>query len=279
MTPCEKRKVVRFREITLALVLLVVSACTGSDDSAVGSVATTVDAATDCPQRGEPLEKAFLYIEHNATDSDTGVHGFFGGEGWPRLCVWDPDGALLLQMTATGPLGDLGFSDLFFESREPSNEDYSIDDLMTDFPEGEYLVGGVDFEGIDRVATPRFTHAVPAPPTIVTPALAEDEKTSEETTVDPAELVVSWKPVTGTVDGDVVSIVAYQVTVTKEDHDDPDAISQPVYDVHVTPDVSSLPVPPEFLEAGSLYELEVLAIEESGNQTIAAGFFSTAQMG
>ena len=34
-------------------------------------------------------------------------------------------------------------------------------------------------------------------------------------------------------------------------------------------------VPSEFFEAGALYELEVIAIEESGNQTIGLGFFTT----
>jgi hypothetical protein len=31
-----------------------------------------------------------------------------------------------------------------------------------------------------------------------------------------------------------------------------------------------------FLRPGTLYEVEVLALEESGNQTITVGFFMTA---
>ena len=34
-------------------------------------------------------------------------------------------------------------------------------------------------------------------------------------------------------------------------------------------------VPVEFLEPDTVYELEVLALEESGNQTITVGFFKT----
>jgi hypothetical protein len=57
---------------------------------------------------------------------------------------------------------------------------------------------------------------------------------------------------------------------------DPHGYSLPIFDVHVPPDRASLSVPAEFFEPGSLrYELEVLALEESGNQTIAGGYFTT----
>jgi hypothetical protein len=45
--------------------------------------------------------------------------------------------------------------------------------------------------------------------------------------------------------------------------------------VHVRPEITALEVPATFLEAGTLYEIEVLALEESGNQTITAIFFET----
>jgi len=38
---------------------------------------------------------------------------------------------------------------------------------------------------------------------------------------------------------------------------------------------STMPVPEEFLEDGTEYKLEVLAIEASGNQTITEGAFET----
>ena len=63
--------------------------------------------------------------------------------------------------------------------------------------------------------------------------------------------------------------------VTKEDHDDPHGFSQPIYDVHVPADLTALSVPSEFLESDTVYELEVLALEASGNQTISVGFFVT----
>jgi len=39
--------------------------------------------------------------------------------------------------------------------------------------------------------------------------------------------------------------------------------------------VTSLTVPSEFMEPGTEYELEVLALEKSGNQTISVLFFET----
>jgi hypothetical protein len=46
--------------------------------------------------------------------------------------------------------------------------------------------------------------------------------------------------------------------------------------VHVVPEVHALCVPAEFLEPNTVYELEVLALEASGNQTVIVGFFLTA---
>ena len=150
----------------------------------------------ECPTEGEILETAKLYIEHNATDADTGVHGLFGGEAWSELCVWAPDGQLILMVDPQGPLGDLTVSDLFFESREPPNDEFSMADLQTAFPEGEYKVGGTDFEGTPRVGTALFTHDVPAEPNITAPVLAEDEETASESVVSPVGLLVTWDPVT-----------------------------------------------------------------------------------
>jgi hypothetical protein len=89
-------------------------------------------------------------------------------------------------------------------------------------------------------------------------------------------LVVTWEPVTETVDGEPVTVTGYEVIVTQEEWDDPDSQSRPVYDVHVLPDRAELPVAEGFLAPGTLYELEVIALEESGNQTITLGFFTTA---
>ena len=87
--------------------------------------------------------------------------------------------------------------------------------------------------------------------------------------------MVELGAVTKTLSGDPANITGYEVIITKVDHDDPNGLSRPVYDVHLGPDATSLPVPEEFFEPATLYELEVLALEVSGNQTISLGFFTT----
>ena len=64
--------------------------------------------------------------------------------------------------------------------------------------------------------------------------------------------------------------------VNQVEWDDPDSLSRPVYDVHVPPDRTTFLVADGFLLPGTLYELEVIVLEESGNQTITVGFFTTS---
>jgi hypothetical protein len=266
-----------------AVVVLVVGACTGdTGDRSAGSASPTAAVAeaspgeTTCPTEGEPFDgDTKLYIEHNATDEDTGVHGSFGHEGLAEACIRTPDGAEILLVGPEGSLGDLGINEFLFESREPPADEYAIEDLQADFPEGEYQVGGVDHEGTARLGTALFTHDIPAPPTITVPPLAEEEEASSS--VLPATgLVVRWEPVTETLEGADVSITGYEVIVTQAEHEDPHGQSRPEYDVHLPPDRTELAVPDGFLEPDTVYELEVLALEESGNQTISLGFFTTA---
>jgi hypothetical protein len=250
---------------------LVLTGCTGSDDA---TAPPAPDSAT-CPEEGEPFDgDTLLYIEYNETDGDTGVHGLFGFDGLREVCLRSPDGEQRLLVDPVGPLGDLGINDFFFESREPPLDEYSIDDLKADFPEGEYTVSGTDFEGTPRLGTARFTHDIPRGPVITEPRL-EDEENAAQAVVSPTGLVVRWDPVTETVDGRRITVTGYQVIVNQVEWDDPDSQSRPVYDVHVPPDRTEFPVAAGFLRPGTLYELEVIVLEESGNQTITVGFFTT----
>jgi hypothetical protein len=59
----------------------------------------------DCGQPGPavPLPATKLFIEHNATNEDTGVHGLFDGIDWTKLCVYDPRGRLVLEVEPDRP--------------------------------------------------------------------------------------------------------------------------------------------------------------------------------
>ena len=214
------------------------------------------------------IATAKLYIEHNATDEDTGVHGAFDDHGWSRLCVFDPYGRQVLVVNPKNQLNDLTMAGIFFESREPPNSEFSIADLKASFPEGKYRVRGINFDGTGLTGFATFTHDIPEAPTILFPA--------DGATVDSGfPVVISWEEVVRTLDGGPVEITGYQVIITKETEDDPNGFSRPVFDVHVPPDRNRLTVSEEFLEPGTEYELEILALEVSGNQTISVSFFET----
>lgn len=213
------------------------------------------------------IATAKLYIEHNAADEDTGVHGAFDDHGWSLLCVYNPKGKLILAVNPKKQLKDLTMAGIFFESREPPNLTFSIGDLMKDFPEGQYEVRGISFDGTGLIGAATFSHDIPAASTITFPM--------EEAVVNTSDLVVAWEHVTQTINGDPVNITGYEVIITKDVADDPNGFSRPTFDVHVPVDRNTLAVPFELLEPGTEYELEILALEESGNQTITVSFFRT----
>jgi hypothetical protein len=272
--------------IALAVILggaLGVSASRGlwAPDHAEG--ATASDSPPDaCTASAEPMQRtteiatAKLIIEYNSTDGDLGVHGAFDDHGWKTLCVFDPNGRAVLEVGPQGQLRDLTMAGIFFESREPPSSQFSFADLKAAFPEGEYMVRAESFDGTILVGSATFTHDVPAPPAITSPEIADEPRGTKKNPVSLDDLVIGWEHVRKTVAGGPVNITGYEVIVTKEVEDDPNGFSRPTYDVHVPATVNRLSVPVEFLEADTVYELEVLALDESGNQTISVGFFKTA---
>lgn len=222
-----------------------------------------------CPPTGQraQIATAKLIIENNATDQDVGVHGAFDDHGWSKLCVYDPQGDPVLTVSPESQLRDLTMAGIFFESREPPIDEFSFDDLKAKFPEGRYTVRGLSFDGKLLTGSALFTHDVPAAPMITAPVDGAE--------VGIEDLIVTWEDVTETTEGEGVTITGYEVIITKIKHSDPNGFSQPIYDVHVPSDRNSLSVAEEFLEPGTEYELEVLALEKSGNQTITVGSFTT----
>jgi hypothetical protein len=217
--------------------------------------------------RKAKIATAKLIVEYNATDGDIGVHGAFDDDGWSKLCVSDPDGNQVLRVSPKSQLKDLTMAGIFFESREPPIDEFSFKDLKARFPEGRYHVRGLSFDGKRLVGSAKFTHDVPAAPNVTGPLDGSE--------VDRHDVTVTWDDVTETVDGRPVRISGYEVIVTKENHVDRHGFSQPIYDVHLPPNRNSLSVPAGFLQPGTEYELEVLALERSGNQTISVSFFTT----
>ncbi len=228
------------------------------------------DRADACRSTRGPavrLPTTKLFIEHNSTAGDTGVHGAFDSIDWQKLCVFDPNGRLVLEVEPKRQLRDLSISGIFFESREPPNDEVPIEEILARFPEGLYSVRGRALDGRRLTGAATFTHDIPAAPVIVFP--------QEGGVASSAGFTVMWSHVTTTLDGDPLNRTGYEVIITKDVPDDPNGFSRPTFDVHVLPSETSLTVPSEFLEPGTRYELEVLVLEISGNQTITSLFFET----
>lgn len=267
-----KRIAIGLLAITLPVLLtacLGASAVTG-DRKGTESEPPASAGFAQVPQDVVALKDAKLNIEHNATDNDTGFQGFIDGEGWKRLDVKGPDG-VVLTLQGHGELGKLGLTELFFESVEPENADVPIEELLETLPAGNYTIAGQGIESGDHTGktsgTAWLTHDIPAGPVLLTPA--------SDATVPVTGVVASWSPVTQTIAGGPVNIIAYQLIVEKDEATHPHMIGKIGLSIYVPASVTSMAIPDGFLEPGTAYEWEVLAIEESGNQTLSSGAFTT----
>jgi hypothetical protein len=237
---------------------LILSGCGGDDED-------------EDEEEGPPLMSAAkLLIEHNATDADTGFQGFADGDPWDELEISGPGGTIVVARPQGG-LAGFGLTEFFFETSEPPNADVPIADVLARLPEGTYTFKGKMVGGTESSATATFTHTIPAGPVLVAPAEGAPD-------VDPNNTVVSWQSVTKTYDGAAdVKIVGYQVIVEKKEEPltFPESFAKPVFSAYVPASATSVTVPKEFMVANALYDWEVLAIEESGNQTLSSGDFMT----
>lgn len=232
--------------------------------------------AAACGDAGEaspepiPLKEAKLNIEHNATDNDTGFQGAIDSEGWKQLTVTGPGGAVL-SLAGRGELAKLGLTELFFETVEPENVDVPIEEMLDKLPAGDYTIAGQSMENGESSGmtggTAVLTHDIPAGPELLSPTAGA--------TVPTSRLVASWRAVSETITGDPVNIIAYQLIIEKDEEPHPHMIGKIGLSIYVPASVTTITIPDGFLEPGTLYKWEVLAIEESGNQTLSSSEFQT----
>jgi hypothetical protein len=241
---------------------------------ASGQVALAEDGSEDNSDSDTaiPLKEAKLNIEHNAKDEDTGFQGALDSEGWNRITVTGPDGKVL-TLKGEGDLGQLGLTELFFESVEPANADVPIDEVLETLPEGEYEFEGSAIEVGEKLGettgTALLTHDIPEGPELLSPT--EDDVVPED-----EDLLVSWGQVDKTIDGSDINIISYQLIIEKDEDPDPHMIGKMGLSMYLPPDVDEMTISSEFLEPETDYLWEVLAIEESGNQSLNSGQFSTS---
>lgn len=218
------------------------------------------------------LADASIIIEVNSTDGDAGFQVFLDGDGWRHARVFDSNGDRILLVTATGGVRRIGGgTELFMETAEPEYEDLDgMQELIDLLPEGEYFFLARTTDGNWATGTAELTHDVPAGPEILQPLPPENEdECSTGVFVDRA--VIEWDPVTTDIWGeDGIEIEGYQVIVGTEDAD-------LEFSVTVPSDTTMVSIPEEALEPGMEFQFEILAIEESGNQTITESCFETEE--
>jgi len=215
----------------------------------------------------EPFKLTNIHFETNESGCDMGIQIGFDTEGITELSIEDPNDQVIYSVEATAGMADIGGqTEGFLEGVEPPVEGIgcepdpegviSVEDLFTAFPAGKYEFegqgGGVTFEG-----SAILTHRIPAGPVITAPAPGTVVSADQP-------LLIEWEEVTDPIIPSLgpVDIVGYHIVVA--------AIGQPPaqLDVDVLDDVTSVTVPAEFLQPGTVYEVEVLATDKGGNQTI-----------
>ena len=226
------------------------------------------------------FEEAEIRIEVNSTDGDAGLQIFLDGDPWKRAKVKGPNGRTVFSVSNHGKLKKLGSTELFMESNEPNFEEQSLSEILEFLPEGEYEFEGrtIDNEKLEGTAT--LTHDLPCGPEALSPVSLDPE---EDPVVDPEmPVMISWAPVVNKIDteselGDCddtdldITIIGYEVVVENESTDPPEKFT-----IKLPADVLQVTLPPEFIIADSEYKFEILAIEESGNQTITESSFRTS---
>jgi hypothetical protein len=218
--------------------------------AALGGTALGLDQASKAASKPIRLAQATMIVEVNATDGDAGLQVFLDGEPWRSMAISDPNGRTILAVNAEGRLKGFGLTELFSESSEPLFDVFPLEKFKTLFPEGKYTFVGTTVEGERLVGKARLTHDIPDGPEIISPA--------DGAAVTRGGAVARWEPVANPPG---IDVVGYRVIVTRED-------PLRVLSVDLPASAERMTIPPEFLESGTEYKLEVQAIEASGNQTL-----------
>ena len=230
-----------------------------------------------------PFAEAHVFFELNNTDGDLGIHALIDGEPWKRLRIEDQKERRILDVKVRGRLRRQGLTEIFFESAEPPFDELLPKEFFARFPEGTYDIEGITLEGDELESETEITHAMPAPPepTVNGKKAAaqcdEDEPGYDATEVSAKDgIVIDWPAVTSTHPNlgkkGVININNYQVVVEVEVEVDGEEFAS-VLSVILPPKETSMTIPAEFIAQGEEFKYEVLAREESFNQTAIESCF------
>ncbi len=237
-----------------------------------------------------PFDEAELFFELNNTDGDLGIHALIDGEAWKKLEIEDSRGREILDVSVRGRLRRQGLTEIFFESAEPTFDELSPSRFFRRFKPGVYEIEGETLDGDELESEVELTHTMPAPPapTVNGEPMAvqcdEDEPGFDITKLyAPVTITIAWPAVTmshpasegggaGVQPPIDVKIHNYEVVVEVELEVDGEDFAS-VFSIILPPGRTSVTVPEEFLDLGDEFKYEVLAREESFNQTAVESCF------
>ena len=225
------------------------------------------------------FDVAHVFFELNNTDGDLGIHALIDGEPWKRLRIEDQNERRILDVKVRKRLRRQGLTEFIFESAEPQFSELPPETFFERFPEGTYEVEGLTLEGDELESDTEITHAMPAPATVT--SFDYDEDCEGDSFVEVSKPVtIAWAPVTMTHPdlGDPrsssdITIVNYQVVV-ETDLELGDEEFTTVLSVILPPGVTEMTIPDEFIDQAEEFKYEILAREESFNQTAVESCFA-----
>jgi hypothetical protein len=234
------------------------------------------------------FSQAEVFFELNNTDGDLGIHASIDGAAYELLVIKDSDKNVILEIEGAGNLADeLGLTQLFFESAEPPFDELDPSDFFYLWPEGMYQVSARTLEGPNLKSKTRVTHTMPAPPGGITVGSVAVDPASVDCDDEPTipevfdELVtISWAEVTmshpdpngggaGVQPPIPITIHNYEVVVEVET----DGGFSTIFSVILPPGETSMTVPAEVIALGDEFKFEILAREQSFNQTAIESYF------
>ena len=251
---------------------------------AVIPAAAVADNDDDDDDEELPFDEAHIFFELNHTDGDLGIHALIDGEAWKRLSVEDHREKTILNVFVRGRLRQQGLTEIFFESAEPAFDELTPAEFFQRFPAGTYEIEAKTLEGDELESEVELTHRMPAPaePTVNGMPMAqqcdEEEPGYDATLVGPpgTPVTIAWPavdsthPDLGSPQGSAdITIHNYEVVVEIEGEDE----LTTVFSALIPPDIMSMTIPAEFLALGDTFKYEVLAREESFNQTAVESCF------
>ena len=233
-----------------------------------------VPADRTAPTSGDdeiPFDEADLFFELNDTDGDLGFHALIDGDAWRELEIENPNERENLRVTVSGNLRRQGLTELFFESAEPPFDELPPEEFFRRFPEGEWEIEGTTLDGEELESSDVLRHVMPAPPDNIT---LSGIPSVENCDVEPLPSVtppvlIDWDPVTESHpeigrEGEI-EIVRYQLVL------ETDGVPQLTLDL--PPDVTEFEIPDSLTDMAEEWKFEIVAREETGNQTAVESCF------